>query len=193
MGAGASAAGSSSGGSGMGAGAAAAGMIGLGAVSGAIGSVQNARAQASYFSYLSGQARLSAKLAKARGEMEARQAGDQEFYAMRDLNRRVDAARGSQAAVEAANGIAGSVTAQEIGKTTLDRAEIDREAIRYNADSKMIAARAGGDMAAFNERSQAGADDLSGGMARMAGSANAMSSILGGGGSLAAMWYRSKT
>lgn len=180
----------------MGAGGAFAAAMGLQAAGGAVGaygSMAMGKAQASYYGFLSNQSRLEGTLAKAAGERQAADIEKSAGYTEEILARNESKAMGAQRAAFAANGIAGSVTAQDIAKSSMTAAELDKEAVRFNADSKARAAVLQGDMAAFNYDSQATGYELAGANAMTAGKLNATATALGTSGSLASEWYRYKS
>lgn len=175
-------------------GAAAGAVVGMQAVGGAVGAygaLQQGKSQAAYYAFMGNQANQEAGLAEAVGD---RRAADTEKAASfsEDIAARNEAkALGGQRAAEGANGIGGSVTAQNIASDTIDKAELDKEAIRFNADTKASAAKTDAAMSAYGLRTQASEDQIAGTDAVDASRLNAASSILGSAGSLASMWYRS--
>jgi hypothetical protein len=175
----------------MGAGAAAAGLMAGGGILGAYGSIQSGRAQSAYYGYLAGQSKIESGLVKAQGERAASDTETAAAFEQRIMARNQAKTMGAQRAAFAANGIAGSVTAQDITKDTIDKADLDMEAVRFNADTRASAERAGANFQSMDLMGRAGGDEFAGRSAASAGRIGAYSSVLGAGGSLASMWYRS--
>ena len=95
--------------------------------------------------------------------------------------RNVAVIEGEQKGILAAQGVGGgSVTAADIMKTTLDTAELDRQAIRYNADSKAYAIKTGSDFNTWNLDQQSRGYNMAGKNAMRAGKINTVSSLLSG-------------
>lgn len=174
----------------MGAGGAALGLQAAGGAVGAYGAMESGRAQAAYYGFLGSQNRIQAQMAKATGERQASDIEQAAGYDQEIMARNAAKVMGAQRAAFAANGIAGSVTAQDITNDTLDKAALDREAVRFNADSKANAARLAGANAAFNYQTQSAEDAMAGTNAMSAARWNAAATVLGSGGSLASQWYR---
>jgi hypothetical protein len=166
------------------------GLQAVGGAVGAYGAMQQGRAQASYYGFLANQSRLESGLATATADRQAADTEKAASYTEEIMARNESKALGAQRAGFGANGIAGSVTAQDITKSTMDAAELDKQAVRFNADSKANAAKIQGAMSAFNYDSQATGYDMAGKNALTASKYNATATILGTSGSLASQWYR---
>jgi hypothetical protein len=155
------------------------------------GALNEGKSQKSYYDYLAGQNETEAaqtiEAANKNVGMVSRAAGVEEI----NLNRNVAEVRGTQMATLAASGVwAGSGTAEDISRDTTNKAELDRAAIRMNADlkSQQIALEAANRSKALREQSiqfkMAGANAL------QAAGMNAAGSILSGAGQVASSYYK---
>jgi hypothetical protein len=165
-----------------------------GGVMSAYGGAQAAKSTSDYYGYLAGNARINARLAAAKADSDRRSIGYQEGQQERQLGEKVRATIGAQKAALAAGGAGvGSKTAEQIVSDTMDRGNLDEEALRYNADAKGKAAQMGSDVSSMNFRTEAYGDQMSGAAALGAEKFSRASTILGTGGSVASMWYRLPT
>lgn len=169
---------------------AAAGLQVAGGAMGAYSALQMGKTQASYYAFMGNQATAEAGLATAVGENQAENTEKSAAFSEEIAARNATKALGAQRAAEGANGIGGSVTAQNIASSTIDKSELDMEAIRFNADTKSSSQRTNAALTAYGLNTQAGEDAIAGTNSVDASRLNAASSILGSGGSLASMWYR---
>lgn len=150
------------------------------------------RMQASYYSYLANNANLNAGLAKAYGESQAKTIGAANMRSDVLLGEKERATVGAQKAALAAGGAgASSKTAEQLIADTANKGNLDEQALNLNAALKTKAAITGADMAAFNDVTQAQGYDQAGLNAGAAGKMNRASTILGTGGQVANIWYRS--
>ena len=89
----------------------------------------------------------------------------------------------------AVNGLgAGSVTAEDIVLDTQTKAEMDKEAIRYNADAMIKETQTQARNQAWDLRSQSKLNLFAGKNAKRAGEINAASSLLGSASSTARLY-----
>lgn len=133
------------------------------------------------------QAKIEAKTAETNITMVQNEAAEEAKIQRRNLA----AVRGEQKGILAASGVWGdSVTATDIEKTTLDTAELDREAIRYKADSKSFALKTGSDADIWNLKTQEGMYSMAGKNAARAGNIGAASSLLEGASKVANFTYK---
>ena len=92
---------------------------------------------------------------------------------------------GEQKGILASQGIGGSVTAADIEKSTLTTAELDRQAIRYNAESKSYAIKTGADFESWNLENESNQYKMAGKNAEFAGNLGVGTSLLSGATSIA--------
>lgn len=161
------------------------GMQVMGSIHGAQSAQQEGRAQEGYYRYLAEQSRTEATLAEMAGAKQAHSVQDSAAYEFSRHSRGVKQLEGSQAAAAAANGVASSVTAEDIARDTVSRARLDEMAIRFNADSQADEVLRQAGLAAFNARGQARSYDMAGTQARRAGDRQAFATLLGGASSIA--------
>ena len=89
--------------------------------------------------------------------------------------------KGEQAAAEGSMGIGGT-TQEDITTSTFDTADLDQQAIKYNADSKAWAIKNGADFQAWDLGNQSNQYTMAGKNAASAGNIEASSSLLKGAG-----------
>lgn len=168
-------------------------MQGLGSVQGAMGSIAEGDSKNSYYQYLASQNEKQIPEVLKTSNLNT---GIVSSAAARDesnLSRSVASLKGTQKAVQAANGVwGGSATASDIERDTNNKAELDRAAIRENANlrSQAIAKGAKDDIAGL--RSQANQLRMAGSDAIDASRTNAASSLLTGATQVASNWYKWK-
>lgn len=150
-----------------------------GGVYGAESAKAGGLAQEGYYRSLAATSDSNARLTEISGEKQARSIQDAASAEYVRLSRDVKRVGGAQRSAAAANGIAGSVTAEDIARDTADTAKLDEMAIRYNADSQSeeILRQAG--VAAFNLRSDAEGYRMAGSQAKAAGNRAAVASLIG--------------
>lgn len=170
--------------------AAAAGTVLAGSAFSAYESVQAGKAQSGYYGYLSSIAGINAGLAKAEGTAEVRQIGAREGQQQLALENRIDATVGAEKTAVVGGVGASSRSAQDIIKDTLNKGNLDEMALRYNSEVESKNALIGSNIAAMNYGSQAAGFNIAGNNARTQGNIGAISSMLGGAGSIANSWYQ---
>lgn len=146
-------------------------------------------ASADYYNFLGMNSDQNADLALAAGDRASRDVQDKGFYDSGRLRETVKTAKGSQDAAIAANGIDGSVTSEDIARSSKAKAALDELAIRYNADQKSGEIKRGAEFDANNLRLQGQGYRLAGSQARAAGKASAILSLVGGASQVATTAY----
>ena len=107
--------------------------------------------------------------------------------------RKVMQLEGEQKGVLAAQGVGGgSVTSADIEKSTLDTAELDKQAIKYNADTKSWAIKSGSDFESWNLANQSNQYTMAGKNAAMAGDIGVGTSLLQGASQIASAGMMNK-
>jgi hypothetical protein len=153
----------------------------LGGIVGAVGSEYSGQAQANMYNYQAGVARVNATIAQqdakyalAGGEVQAQQAG------MR-TGQEIGATRAGFGAGNISGGSASKVIASEI-----EVGEQNQGIIRANAAKRAYGFQVQG----AEDVAQAGAFDVAAQTSKTAGGINAVSSILGGIGSVSSKWLQ---
>lgn len=168
-------------------------LIGLQVASGAMGAEaaqEGAAAKARYYDFLATQNEVQAKRVKERGEQTATSIAEAAALDQDRLERGVRRVEGTQRAATGASGTSGSVTAEDIVRDTARTHDLDVEALRYDADSKIWAARTGASDQATALRDQANQFRYAGANAKYAGDLAVGTSLLGTATSVADTWYR---
>lgn len=142
--------------------------------------LQAGREQQAYYNYLAEQDKVRAKVAREQGDREANAAQTKGAFDTARLKRNTREFAASQVAAAAANGIGGSVTAQDLALDTFEKGKLDEMAIRYNADQAAWAAKTGADYQAWDFENQSVMNRAAGSQARSAAKRNAAASLLGG-------------
>jgi hypothetical protein len=160
---------------------AAAGMQLLGGGVQAWGANMEGRNKERYYQHLAdqneGQALATERTAETQETLIQDQAA-RDVHMVRQRGRQIAA---SQRVALAANGIGGgSATAEDLARDSLSREELDEMAIRYSADMKSWETRNQGRAEAWDLRNQAHFNRVAGKQARIAGTINTWSSLLGG-------------
>lgn len=157
------------------------GLLVSGAVGGAYSAWSSGKSQESYYNFLADQSRLKAQLAKESADQAAGYAQDEGARAGHQLKIQVNQIEAQQKSSMIAQGMAlNSVTAEDIIKDNISKAQLDEMAIRYNAELKAYQAERAGIMQAFDFAGQAGSQAGAGQIAMQTGRINAYSSLLGG-------------
>ena len=152
---------------------------------------QTAKAKESYYNYLAGQNEAQARTIAARGEQTATSIAETSAIDEANLNRSAKRVAGAQKAALGASGIgAGSVTAEDIVRDTAKTHELDVNALRFDADSRIWSARTAAADQAKALRDQAAQFRYAGANARYAGDIKTTASLLGTATSVADTWYR---
>ncbi len=144
---------------------------------------------AAYYNFLGLQSDQNAGLIEAAGEADARSVNDKGATDLGKLRESVRATEGTQTAALAANGVAGSVTAEDIARDTRSKAALDELAIRYNADLKSGEIRRSSKFEAMNKRFEGAGYRVAGANARATGKASAILSLVGGASQVATTAY----
>lgn len=150
-----------------------------GGVYSAYGAENEGIAQEGYYRYLAGQADSNARLTELAGERQARSIKDAAHLEYGRLKRSQLQLEGSQKAALGAQGISGSVTAEDIARDTMNAERLDEMAIRFNADSQADEVVRQAQINAIGLRTEAEGYRTAGGNARRAGRRNAYASIIG--------------
>lgn len=144
----------------------------------AYGAYQEGKATDKYYKYLANQNDEEANAVLKAGEQKATIAQNEGAKQSADLGRDVSVTAGSQRAAMAANGLSGSVTAADLAGDTFNKAKMDEEAIRYNADSTAWGAKTDADFQAWQLKGQAESYRMAGKNAKRAGTIKMTSSLL---------------
>ena len=131
-----------------------------------------------YYDFLATEEDKTAALTLRRGSQEITSIQDQGSLEDKNYRRQVALLRGTQQATLAANGIAGSATAEDIERDTFRNETIDEDAIRHNADMQSYQASLAATDKATALRSQAKSYRLAGKNALQGGNINAGASLL---------------
>ncbi len=146
---------------------------------------QAGKAQEGYYRYLASTSDANANLTELGGKVQSRSIQDAAAAEYVQNLRNVKRVEGSQRAGFAANGIAGSVTAEDIARDTNNTAKLDEMAITYNADTQSSEVLRQAGITAMNQRSEAAGYRMAGSQARIAGNRSAIASLIGGASSVA--------
>jgi len=151
-----------------------------GAAVSAYGAYSQGQAQKKMNQYNADVASQQAKITQRTAETNVNLVQGQAAEATKQERRNVAMIEGEQKGTLAAQGVGGgSVTAADITTSTLDTAELDRQAIRYNADTKAWAVKSGADFEAWNLENQSNQYSMAAKNAARAGEIAATSSLLG--------------
>lgn len=137
------------------------------------------RAEAGYMDLLAQFAEGNARLVELAGERQASNVKDAAAFKFRSLLRDNARIRGTQRAAFAAKGTSGTVTAQDIARDTDARAQLDEDALRFNADSASEEILRTAGIEAFNLRTQAGGHRVAARNRRRAGDRAFFGTLLG--------------
>lgn len=147
----------------------------------AYGSYQQGQAQKKMYQYQADVAAQQAEIDKKVAEQNITTVQAEAATKTKQLRRDVAVLEGAQKGMLAAQGVGGgSVTAADIAASTFDTAELDRKAIRYNADYKSWALKTGSEYAGWDLLNQRNQYLMAGKQAAKAGSIGMTSSILQG-------------
>jgi len=130
---------------------------------------QAGKAQQAQYNYIAEQNRQAAEAAKKRGEMEDTISQNQGALESKTLSQKAMQVEGAQKAAIGANKIGGSVSALDLTQDTYDKANLDKLAIRFNADSRSWEAKENAKYKAWDFNNQANLNTLAGQQARQAG------------------------
>lgn len=147
---------------------------------GMAGQNASARAQASYYNYLSSTATTNASLTQAAAHANLQAIGAQESDEMRRTSERIRQTVGAQKTAMVSGVGVGSRSGQDIVKNTLTQGNLDERAILMNAEMKAKAMFAGADMATFNSNAQAAGYGVAAGNVMNALPFQMASTLLGG-------------
>lgn len=173
------------------AGLASGGLTMAGAGVSAYGQGITGKAQANYLDYLSSTASQNAGLAKAEGQSQGYAINEQALVAQRGLTSKIQQTVGAQVAGSVSGAGASSRTAQDIVRDTMNKGELDQEALDYNTNIKARNANISSQMQAFNYQGQAAGYAAGAGNAIAASKIGQVSSILGGASSVANTYWLS--
>lgn len=161
-------------------GAAVAGIQAAGAGLSAYGNYRQGIAQKKYYENQAAASELEANLTEKAGQQEATFAENEGASQGLALARKSAELRGTQRAALAGSGIAGSVTANDIATDTESKINLDKMAIKYNADLKAWKADQDARNRAHALRQQAIGYKIASKESEKAGKIGAATSLLGG-------------
>ena len=160
----------------------------------AYGSYSAGQAQKKMNQYNADVAAQQAMIEKRTADTNVTLVQDQAKEATKQQRRNLAMLEGEQKGMLAAQGVGGgSVTEADIMESTLDTAELDREAIRYNADSRSWAIKEGANFGAWDLANQSNQYTMAGKNAARAGNIGATASLLQGASQVAGIGYGSTT
>ena len=160
----------------------------------AYGSYSAGQAQKKMNQYNADVAAQQAMIEKRTADTNVTLVQDQAKEAAKQQRRNLAMLEGEQKGMLAAQGVGGgSVTEADIMESTLDTAELDREAIRYNADSRSWAIKEGANFGAWDLANQSNQYTMAGKNAARAGNIGATASLLQGASQVAGIGYGSTT
>lgn len=152
---------------------------------------QSAAAKKNYYDYLAAQNDVQASKTIQRGEQQATSISETSAVDELNLNREAKRTMGTQRANLGASGVpSDSVTAEDIARDSNRTHQMDADALRFDADSKIWSARTAAADQAKALKDQAAQFRYAGANAKYAGDLNANTSLLGTATSVADTWYR---
>lgn len=166
------------------------GLIGTGLS--AYGAYAQGQAQKKMYQYQAGVAERQEELTKRTAETNVTLTQTQAAAEAKQHARQMLALEGAQKATEGAMGIAGSVSAADIGASTFNTGKLDEMAIRYNADIRSWGIREGANIGVWDLENQRKQYLMAGKNAAMAGNIGAASSLLQGASTVAKGAYNMK-
>ena len=159
----------------------------------AIAASNQGKSQQAYYNLLATQSKTQADELAGTADINTGLVSNAAAREDTNLTRTVSTVEGSQRAANASSGVwAGSKTAENIAQDTENKAQLDRAAIRTNANlqSQKITTETKNQQNAL--RNQAQSYLIAGDNARVSGSINAMNSVLNGATAVAGNWYQWK-
>lgn len=154
---------------------------------------QEGKAASSYYGLLASTAKTNVGLNTAAAASKDTEISAQEGMELRRVNESVSRTVGAQKAAFAAGGPgAGSKTAEQVVSDSLTRGDLDKQAIKYNADIKRKGVDVGAEFGNINLNSEAAGYGMSGANAQTASRVGQLGTILGTGTSVASTWYSSQ-
>lgn len=164
------------------------GVVGAGVS--AYGQYQSGLAQQKMYQYQQQQQTLQANYDVSVGEAQSQSIEETGSLQNKQLVQNQAQLEGSQKAAEGAQGIGGSVTAQNITTSTFTKEQMDQQMLRYNTDIKAQSAREQAAGEAWGANTTAGQDALAATNAKVGGEYNAAGSLLSGAMSVASTAVR---
>jgi hypothetical protein len=156
------------------------GIQAAGGVASASGQQAATGQQADYYNYLGDLDRYEAKIVEARAERESGYIIDKAAKDTAAVSTLEAAVLGSQQATSAAAGVgSGSVTSEDLARDAINQADLDKAAIRYNADVGVFETQTTAKGTAASLRARAKSFGTAAKSARSAGRFNFFTSILG--------------
>jgi hypothetical protein len=147
----------------------------------AYGSYQQGKAQKKMNDYSADVARQQAAIEARTAETNVTLVQDTAKEQSKIARREAALIEGEQKGILAAQGVGGdSVTAADILTSTFDTAELDRQAIRYNADAKAWAIKSGAEFNTWDLVNQSNMYGMAGKNAMKAGKVGVATSLLEG-------------
>ncbi|MBN2453748.1 MAG: hypothetical protein JXB40_05775 [Candidatus Omnitrophica bacterium] len=142
------------------------------------GAYQQGQTQDAYYKYLAESNELEAQAAEKTAETQSTLAQDEAARKAKELKGEVSRVEGAQKAAMAAMGLTG-VTAEDVLVDTTNRAKLDADNIRYNADIQSWMANKEGAERAWSLRNQGTLFGFAGKQAKRAAMINMTSTLLG--------------
>lgn len=158
---------------------AAGGIQTVGGIYSAYGAREAGRAQEGYYRYLASAKDFEAAAAEVAGQQGARSIQDAAALEYARYTRDVKRLEGQQRTAAAAQGVAGSVTAEDIARDTANRKRIDEAAIRAEANQRAGAVVTQAGLASGAARGEARGFRSAAGTARRAGDRAFLSTLIG--------------
>jgi hypothetical protein len=160
-----------------------------GAVS-AYGQYQSGVAQNAYYQYSANQKTQEATYDLNMGQKQSELIQDQAQIQGKQLATSQAETNASAIATEAAHGISGSGTAEDIAKSNLTKEQLDQTMLHYNADIKGWSTIEDAKGAAWTATNEATQDRFAGANAKRAGAIGATGTLLGTASSVAGLGYK---
>ena len=156
----------------------------VGALQSSQGAMATGKSQRDYYNYIADQNKQQAETAIKIGEARSNASQDYGAIEASGAGKRAASISASQTAAQAANGVAGSVTAADVLSDTATKANMDQQLIRYNADQKSWEAKTNADYQSWDYRNQEGQNRVAGKNAYNAAKIQSRTSLLQGAGSV---------
>ncbi len=153
----------------------------------AYGQYQAGQSQKAYYNYAANQKEQEASYDLSAGDKQSQLIQDQAQIQGKQLATSQAESNATAIATEAAHGITGTGTAEDITKSNLSKEQLDQSMIRYNADLKVWSTMEQAKGAAWTATNEATMDRFAGKNAARAGTIGAVGTLLGTAASVAGM------
>jgi hypothetical protein len=168
------------------------GLTAAGGIMSAGSSIMQGLAADNYYRQMAASAQSQARLGAIAAEQENEYTAREAAYETQRLNADNAKIMAAQRAAFAANGLTGSVMAEDLIAGSIDAWAKDKEAIRYSAAAKQFETTKAAKINAINLNSQAAQYRIAGSNAKTSGLIGAAGGLLGTAGQVAGQWYQYK-